>query len=71
MSRFYVLRSESGEFFAGFKCDTGRNFYVRPVFVIPKSGNAMQAMILHEDDLAETKADLAKSDFIVEQIQVG
>jgi hypothetical protein len=71
MSRYYVLRNETGEFFAGYKCDTLKNFYLRPTFVAPQPGNSTQAMIIHEDDLAETKADLAKSDIEVEQIQVG
>lgn len=71
MSCFYVLRNDAAEFFAGFKCDTAKNFYVRPVFVIPKAGAAVQAAIIHEDDLKETLEDLLKQEIKVVAVKIS
>lgn len=71
MSCFYVLRNDAAEFFAGFKCDTAKNFYVRPVFVIPKKGHGVQAAIIHEDDLQETLDDLLKQEIVVVPVKIS
>lgn len=70
--RNYVLRNKKMELFAGFRpVDKGLISFV-PVFVTPTKGNAVQVNVVHEDDIAETIADLAKYGHTdIDQVQVS
>lgn len=71
MSRFYILRHRTfPTFFAGFKPGVSMGAVV-PVFVMPNKGYSCQASLIHEDDIAETEADLAKYGIETDRVQVG
>ena len=60
MKSFYLLRLYGTDFlFAGFK-PTDKVGVFQPVFVEPAVGRAVQANVIHADDLPETEKDLLK-----------
>lgn len=67
--RNYVLRNKQMELFAGFKPGPGLAFV--PVFVMPGKGKAVQANVIHEDDVRESIEDLAKLGHVVDMVQVS
>lgn len=74
MDRSFVLRNKNLEFFAGFKHDATSKFLVKPVFVKAGKGNAVQVMLINQDDLDETKNDLKRAGVDInelDQVQVG
>lgn len=67
--RYYVLRNKQMQLFAGF--EPGPKLAFVAVFVQPGKGKSVQANVLHEDDVAESIADLAKYGHQVDMVQVS